>query len=156
MELTKELSVNKKSLDGEEEDGAVRQNGIQKRKSTPRKPLISTRKVILSEPLADLLGETQLTRTDVVRRIWAYIKEHNLQNPNNGKEILSDEKLELIFGKSTDMFKMHKLLVKHMTDPDKTSDRSSPVEAISETEKLSASEQSDSEGHQNDKNVSDH
>lgn len=49
------------------------------------------------------------------------------------------------------MFQMHKLLVKHMTDPDKTSDCS---EAISKTEKPSASEQSDTEGHQYDKNGS--
>lgn len=133
MKLTKEVSINKRSTEEEEEknDDGIKDADDLSTKTTVNKSPISTRQVILSKSLANLLGEPRLTRTDVVRQVWAYIKEHDLQNPKNRKEILCDEKLELIFGKRTDMFKMHKILVNHMTDPSKTTDNSSPAKAVS-------------------------
>ncbi|CAI4052223.1 hypothetical protein SKDZ_15G4310 [Saccharomyces kudriavzevii ZP591] len=133
MKLTKEVSINKRSMEEEEEknDDGIKDADDLRTKTTVNKSPISTRQVILSKSLANLLGEPRLTRTDVVRQVWAYIKEHDLQNPKNRKEILCDEKLELIFGKRTDMFKMHKILVNHMTDPSKTTDNSSPAKAVS-------------------------
>ena len=92
--------------------------------------------------------EHELTRTEVVRRLWAYIKAHNLQNPNNKKEILCDEKLELILGKSTNMFEMHKILASHMTEPKKISDCPPLIQEVRRKEKpiVSDSEQSDTKG----------
>lgn len=54
---------------------------------------------------------SKLPRTEVTKRIWVYIKENNLQNPNNKREILCDDKLEKIFKrKKIDMFQMTKVL----------------------------------------------
>lgn len=51
----------------------------------------------------------------VVKKIWAYIKEKDLQNPANKRKILCDEMLHELFRvKSIDMFKMNKALSKHI------------------------------------------
>ncbi|EHN00728.1 Tri1p [Saccharomyces cerevisiae x Saccharomyces kudriavzevii VIN7] len=75
---------------------------------------ISVRKVLLSLPLREFLGTEELPRTQVVKMIWQYIKEHNLQNPNDRREIICDKKMEPIFGKKMTMFSMNKLLTKHL------------------------------------------
>jgi len=47
-----------------------------------------------------------------------YIKEHNLQDPKNGRKIIFDDKLQQVFKKkTTDYFKMNALLSKHLFDP---------------------------------------
>ncbi|MEC7182880.1 MAG: SWIB/MDM2 domain-containing protein, partial [Bdellovibrionota bacterium] len=46
-------------------------------------------------------GEKALPRTQVIKKIWDYIKKHNLQNPKNKRNILADDKLKpVIKGKS--------------------------------------------------------
>ncbi len=56
-------------------------------------------------------GVFEMPRTEVTKKMWEYIKSHNLQNPSNKREILCDEKLEKLFKrKKVDMFKMTKLL----------------------------------------------
>lgn len=66
----------------------------------------------LSTPLSALLdGETTMSRPQTVKRIWAYIKENKLQDPNDGRHIICDDKLRAVF--KTDkvhMFTMNKLL----------------------------------------------
>ena len=64
-----------------------------------------------------LLPYEQVTRGDVVSKIWAYIKKNNLQNPANKREILADAKLKPVFdGKDkVSMFEMNKNLAKHLT-----------------------------------------
>ncbi|CAI4036580.1 hypothetical protein SMKI_15G4280 [Saccharomyces mikatae IFO 1815] len=141
MDLTKDMTINRRLFEEEERnDNKTNDNYNKRKKGAVSKSPISTQKVALSKSLVHLLGETRLTRTEVVRRIWAYIKEHNLQNPNNKKEILCDDNLGLIFGESTDMFEMHKTLVSHMTDPNKTSDQQPLVQAVHKKEKLGASD----------------
>ncbi len=44
-----------------------------------------------------MVGAGQITRGDVVSKIWAYIKKNNLQNPENKREILADDKLKAVF-----------------------------------------------------------
>lgn len=78
---------------------------------------ISVRKVLLSAPLQEFLGAEELPRTQVVKMIWKYIKEYNLQNPEDRREILCDKKMEPIFGKKMTMFSMNKLLTKHLFNP---------------------------------------
>ncbi len=51
-----------------------------------------------SAELAEIVGIEPLPRTEITKRIWDYIKKHNLQNPANKREILADEKLERVFG----------------------------------------------------------
>ncbi|KDP44460.1 hypothetical protein JCGZ_16293 [Jatropha curcas] len=52
----------------------------------------------VSPEMADLVGAPEIPRTQALKLIWAYIKEHNLQDPNNKKIIICDEKLKKIFG----------------------------------------------------------
>jgi len=64
-----------------------------------------------SKELAAVVGLSSLPRTEVVSKIWEYIKAHNLQNPENRREILADDKLRKVFGKDkVTMFEMNKHL----------------------------------------------
>ncbi len=68
-----------------------------------------------SKELAAVVGSEPLPRTEVVSKVWAYIKKHKLQNPANKREILADEKLGAVFGKKqVTMFEMNKYLAKHL------------------------------------------
>ena len=68
-----------------------------------------------STELAQVVGSEPLPRSEVTKRIWAYIKEHNLQNPQNKREIIADSKLQPIFGTDKlDMFQMTKAVNKHL------------------------------------------
>ena len=52
----------------------------------------------------------------MVSKVWEYIKAHNLQNPENRREILADDKLRRVFGKDkVTMFEMNKYLAQHLT-----------------------------------------
>ncbi|XP_021273830.1 upstream activation factor subunit spp27-like isoform X2 [Herrania umbratica] len=69
----------------------------------------------LSPQLQELVGVPALARTEVVKQIWAYIREKNLQDPVNKKNIICDEPLQALFGvRSIDMFQMNKALSKHI------------------------------------------
>src|SRR3954467_5562427 len=69
-----------------------------------------------SKELAAVVGSASLPRTEVVSKIWDYIRSHNLQNPENRREILADDKLQKVFGKDkVTMFEMNKHLAQHLT-----------------------------------------
>ncbi|KUJ22868.1 SWIB-domain-containing protein [Mollisia scopiformis] len=71
----------------------------------------------LSAPLADLVGEATLSRPQVVKKIWAYIKERDLQDPKDRRQILCDERLQLVFKQDkVHMFTMNKILGKQLYD----------------------------------------
>ena len=69
-----------------------------------------------SAALAEVVGAKPLPRTQVVKKLWAYIKKKKLQNPKNKREIMADAKLKPLFGgkKKVDMFQMTKLVSKHL------------------------------------------
>ena len=68
-----------------------------------------------SKALAAVVGPGPLPRTEVVSKVWGYIKSNNLQNPENRREILADERLEKVFGKDrVTMFEMNKHLAQHL------------------------------------------
>lgn len=68
-----------------------------------------------SPELAEIVGADKLPRSEVVSKIWEYIKKHDLQNPQDKREILADDKLEKIFGKKkASMFEMNKHLSAHL------------------------------------------
>ncbi len=70
----------------------------------------------VSPELAAVIGEGPMPRSEVTKKIWAYIKQHNLQNPANKRNILADEKLEAIFGKKeVTMFEMTKIVNGHLS-----------------------------------------
>ncbi|EGP85695.1 unnamed protein product [Zymoseptoria tritici ST99CH_1A5] len=69
----------------------------------------------LSEPLAAMLGENQLSRPQTVKRIWAYVKERDLQEPTDKRQINCDEAMRAVFkSDKVHMFTMNKLLVQHL------------------------------------------
>jgi upstream activation factor subunit UAF30 len=68
-----------------------------------------------SPQLAAVVGSSPLPRPEVVSKVWAYIKKNDLQNPQNKREILADDKLEAVFGKKkVTMFEMNKHLAAHL------------------------------------------
>lgn len=70
----------------------------------------------ISSELAEVVGKGPMPRSEVVKKLWAYIKKHDLQNPKNKRNILADEKLKEIFGKKeVTMFEMTKLVAKHLS-----------------------------------------
>ncbi|XP_018852104.1 zinc finger CCCH domain-containing protein 44-like [Juglans regia] len=52
----------------------------------------------VSPEMQDLVGVPEISRTQALKQIWAHIKEHNLQDPENKRIIICDEKLKKIFG----------------------------------------------------------
>ena len=68
-----------------------------------------------SKELSAVVGADPLPRPEVVSKVWAYIKKNDLQNPQNKREILADDKLEAVFGrKKVTMFEMNKYLAQHL------------------------------------------
>ena len=68
-----------------------------------------------SEELAAVIGSGPLPRGEVVSKMWEYIRSHNLQNPENRREILADDNLRKVFGKDkVTMFEMNKHLTGHL------------------------------------------
>ncbi len=68
-----------------------------------------------SAELAAVVGDGPLPRGEVVSKVWEYIKSNDLQNPQNRREILADDKLQKVFGKDkVTMFEMNKHLAQHL------------------------------------------
>jgi upstream activation factor subunit UAF30 len=70
-----------------------------------------------SAALAEVVGAKPLPRTEVVKKLWAYIKKNGLQDKKNKRNINADAKLKAVFaGKSVvNMFEMTKLVSKHLS-----------------------------------------
>ncbi|CAN1343636.1 Upstream activation factor subunit spp27 [Linum perenne] len=69
----------------------------------------------LSPQLQEFLGAPEMARTEVVKQLWCYIREKDLQDPSNRKNILCDEPLRALFHvDSINMFQMNKALAKHI------------------------------------------
>jgi upstream activation factor subunit UAF30 len=68
-----------------------------------------------SAMLAAVVGAMPLPRTEVVKKIWEYIKKNNLQDATNKRMINADEKLRGVFGKAqVSMFEMTKIINQHL------------------------------------------
>ena len=68
------------------------------------------------EALAAVVGSSPLPRTEVVKKLWVYIKKNNLQDQKNKRNINADDKLTKVFEgkKQVNMFEMTKLVSKHL------------------------------------------
>jgi chromatin remodeling complex protein RSC6 len=71
----------------------------------------------VSEELAAIVGRGPMPRTEVTKKLWAYIKAHKCQDTKNKRNINPDDKLSKVFGgkKTINMFEMTKLVSKHLT-----------------------------------------
>jgi upstream activation factor subunit UAF30 len=68
-----------------------------------------------SKELGAVVGNDPLPRPQVVKKVWDYIKQNDLQNPQNKREINADSKLRAVFGKDkVSMFEMNKHLAAHL------------------------------------------
>jgi len=88
-----------------------------KGKKVKRKPNPSFMRPLQPDAhLGAVVGSKPLPRTQVVKKLWAYIKKNNLQDSQNRRMINADEKLRNIFGgkKQVSMFEMTKLVNKHL------------------------------------------
>lgn len=71
----------------------------------------------VSPELAAVVGEGPMPRSEVVKKIWEYIKKHDLQDPSNKRNINADENLKKVFGgkETVNMFEMTKLVSQHLS-----------------------------------------
>lgn len=71
----------------------------------------------VSADLAAVVGKGPLPRSEVVKKLWAYIKKNNLQDAKNKRNINADEALKKVFGGKSvvNMFEMTKLVSKHLS-----------------------------------------
>ena len=70
-----------------------------------------------SAQLAAVVGDKPLPRTEVVKKLWQYIKKNDLQDAKNRRAINADDKLKPVFGgkNQVSMFDMTKLVSKHLS-----------------------------------------
>ena len=69
-----------------------------------------------SASLAEVVGSKPMPRTEVTKKLWAYIKKNGLQDKKNKRMINADDNLKVIFKKGTvNMFEMTKLVSKHLS-----------------------------------------
>lgn len=77
--------------------------------------------MLLSEPLVALLGESQLSRPQTVKKIWEYIKENGLQDPDDKRQIRCDSAMRNVFKQDkVHMFTMNKILSQNLYAVDET------------------------------------
>ncbi len=71
----------------------------------------------ISAALAEVVGKGPMPRSEVVKKLWAYIKKNKLQDTKNRRNINADESLKAVFGgkKVVNMFEMTKLVSKHLS-----------------------------------------
>ncbi len=71
----------------------------------------------VSAELAEVVGKGPMPRSEVVKKLWVYIKGNDLQDPKNKRNIVADAKLKAVFGGKAvvNMFEMTKLVSKHLS-----------------------------------------
>ncbi|CAF0726411.1 unnamed protein product [Didymodactylos carnosus] len=116
---------NRPSLRHKRQTRPLKKNKSEKKDQTSsttseKRRTIFHKKLDLTDELASVVGGHQMPRSEVVKRMWAYFKEHNLMDTKNKQFVNCDEKLSKLFGrKRIRAFGMLKDLSRHMTDPDK-------------------------------------
>ena len=71
----------------------------------------------VSAELEKIVGKGPMPRSEVVKKLWVYIKGKNLQDPAKKRNIIADANLKVVFGGKAvvDMFEMTKLVSKHLS-----------------------------------------
>ncbi|MBI5674740.1 MAG: SWIB/MDM2 domain-containing protein [Nitrospirae bacterium] len=94
---------------------AVKKKTVVKKKRTPNPAFMKPMNI--SDDLAKIVGSKAIPRTEVTKKLWAYIKKNGLQDAKNKRNINADANLKPIFGgkKTVSMFEMTKLVSKHLS-----------------------------------------
>ena len=84
--------------------------------ATTKKESAFMKPVKVSDALAEIVGKGPMPRTEVTKKLWAYIKKNKLQDTKNKRHINPDQKLSKVLGttSSIDMFKMTSKISKHL------------------------------------------
>jgi upstream activation factor subunit UAF30 len=106
----------------EEEEQSGEESEEEEEVTTPKKEKKSggggglTAPKEISDDLAAFLGQGKvMSRTEIVKMLWAYVREHDLQDPENKREILLDSAMKKVFGcKQFSMFTMNKYISAHV------------------------------------------
>ena len=71
-----------------------------------------------SPQLASIVGSKPMPRTEVTKKVWAYIKSHNLQDPQNRRMIKADDRLKEVLGgkRQVSMFELTKFVSQHLKE----------------------------------------
>ena len=93
----------------------VAKKKVAKKKRKPNPAFMKPMQI--SSDLAKVVGSKAIPRTEVTKKLWAYIKKNKLQDPKNRRMINADVNLKAIFGrkKQVSMFEMTKLVSKHLS-----------------------------------------
>ena len=108
----------KKKVVSESDDGSMSSDDSEpkNKRSKKQKETGFTKPLKLSEDLEAIVGTNKAPRHEVVKQMWAYIKENDLQDPKNKQWAICDEKLEKVIGeKRFKCFGMAKYLKEHMS-----------------------------------------
>ncbi|KAL8124840.1 hypothetical protein AgCh_012484 [Apium graveolens] len=123
------LESNGKEQEGEAEEANEESSGDDKARATAKKRSKKESKNVkgkgggsgftkvcsLSPELQKFTGVPELARTEVVKQMWSYIRENNLQDPSDRRNIICDDALRALFNvDSINMFQMNKVLTKHI------------------------------------------
>jgi chromatin remodeling complex protein RSC6 len=103
---------------------APKKKTVAKKKAAPKKMAAKRkpnaafmRPMTVSDDLSQVVGTKPIPRTEVTKKLWAYIKKNKLQDSVNRRMIVADDKLKKVFGGKTkvNMFEMTKLVSKHLS-----------------------------------------
>lgn len=88
-------------------------------KRKAQKNTVLSKKQKITPALAEFFGTPpELSRIEAVQLFWKYVKEHNLQNPDNRREIICDDRMKPVFGDRIGMFETSKVLSRHFVKPE--------------------------------------
>jgi chromatin remodeling complex protein RSC6 len=96
---------------------AAPKKAAKKKSGAKRKPNAAFMKPMTpTATLAAVIGGSPMPRTEVTKKLWAYIKRNGLQDSKNRRNINADDKLQEVFGgkKQVSMFEMTKLVSRHL------------------------------------------
>lgn len=86
-----------------------------KKTATRKKSGLTQQTYSLSNELQAIVGSSKMTRPQIVKKLWVYIKSHKCQDPKNKRMICPDKKLSEVIGKKpVDMLKLAGCLNKHI------------------------------------------
>lgn len=114
--VTKKKATRKKATRKKATKKKVTKKKATKKKKTKRKPNKAFMKPLKPSPaLAAVVGSSAIPRTQVVKKLWAYIRRHNLQDKKNRRMVNADAKLKAVFKKNkVSMFEIAKIISKHL------------------------------------------
>jgi upstream activation factor subunit UAF30 len=96
---------------------ATKRKAPRRKKAAKRKPNAAFMKPVQPDSaLSDVVGSKAIPRTELTKKLWAYIKRHGLQDKKNRRMINADDALRTVFGgkRQVSMFEMTKLVSRHV------------------------------------------